>query len=71
MTKGKEPRLSLFPGKPDEFLGALDALKREVPGLMEYAKIVAQLRFAAYRAYIEEGFTPEQALELCKEQTRL
>ena len=32
----------------------------------EIAAVIAEHRMAHYKAYIKEGFTPEQAIELCK-----
>jgi hypothetical protein len=43
-----------------------DAFRRQLPELMENAKAVAQLRRAAYLAYLDAGFSEAQALELCK-----
>ena len=49
----------------------LDALfeqaKREMPQYLERAKLIAKVRKANYDASITAGFTPEQALFLCKE----
>lgn len=54
-----------FPNN-DELKASNEALKRNMPALIEYSVIVASLRKAAYENYIKEGFTPEQALYLCQ-----
>jgi hypothetical protein len=38
----------------------------EFEQLKRNMSLVAKLKKAAYDAYAKEGFTPEQALELCK-----
>lgn len=51
---------------PDELKGSIEKLRRILPDLIEHTKLVAKVKRAAYAAYIEEGFTPQEALELCK-----
>lgn len=58
--------VSLLPTKPDEFKAAVETLRRNMPSLIEYNKLMAEIRRAAYLSYIDHGFTPEQALELVK-----
>lgn len=53
-------------GKTDELGDALAALRKAAPGMIEYNRIMAKVQREAYIAYITEGFTPAQALELCK-----
>ena len=53
-------------GGKNETAAAFEKLKRELPVIVENMVVVAKLKKAAYDAYIEYGFTPEQALELCK-----
>jgi len=45
----------------------LEILKRSMPELKEHIKLTAEMRKASYDSHIETGFTPEQALELCKQ----
>lgn len=53
--------------KPDEMKAALSQLERNLPTLKQYAKMVAEYRYTQFREYLEQGFTPEQALELTKD----
>lgn len=53
-------------GKPDKLAAAVAELRGLLPGQIEYQRIMAKLQREAYQAYITEGFSPEQALELCK-----
>ena len=50
----------------DEVRAALDTLCRHEDANIEYVKMMARLRRAAYDELIKEGFTESQALELCK-----
>jgi len=50
----------------DEMRASLEQLKRGLSVFTEYAVIVAEVRKASYDAHIKQGFTPVQALELCK-----
>ena len=53
-------------GKKNEMLAALKEMQRNLPEIMEHISIIAQIRKANYDALIKQGFTSEQALELCK-----
>ena len=50
----------------DKLKAALDTLAANVPFVIEMHKISAKVKREAYLAYIKEGFTEEQALELTK-----
>lgn len=52
--------------KSDEASAALEILKREIGTMVEYQALLAQVHKASYDAHIAQGFTEEQALELCK-----
>jgi hypothetical protein len=54
-----------FPNN-DELKAALETLKRDLPTFLEYQAVIAKIKRAQYDALIEAGFSPEQALELCK-----
>lgn len=43
----------------------VEKMKNEMPFLIQYVQMVANLRKKSYDAHIKEGFTPEQALSLC------
>jgi hypothetical protein len=60
-----EPKVVALQPK-DDLKAAGEALRRNMPTLMENAKAIAQLRRAAYLAHLEVGFDERQALELCK-----
>lgn len=50
----------------DEMIASLEKMKRLLPHILEYNKIDAKIRRAKFMALVEEGFEPQQALELCK-----
>lgn len=56
----KDNMLELKPGSDNAEL--INALKT----FAEIAPEIARTKIAYYKAYISEGFTPEQAVELCK-----
>lgn len=45
---------------------ALEESKRKLPILLEYSVIEAQLTRSKYLALVKEGFTSQEALDLCK-----
>lgn len=49
----------------DEVLSSLEKLRRSEASCIETARIVARIRRASYLAYLEQGFSEQQALELC------
>ena len=51
---------------PDEMRGMLENLKRTLPIWKEQAAVLAEIRKASYDAHIAQGFTPEQAIDLCR-----
>lgn len=58
--------VALVPGKPDTLASAVAEMRDRMPGMIEYNRIMAKVQREAYLAYVAEGFTPKQALELCK-----
>ncbi len=54
-------------GENKEFAAAIANMKRELSLMVEHACIIAEIRKASYDAHIEQGFSKEEALELCKE----
>ena len=53
-------------GQKNETEASLEALKRDLPVIIEQVEWLAQIRMACFKASIEQGFTEEQAFELCK-----
>lgn len=67
MTR-KRPDLSLVAqGDPDSVAAAVSELRGRLPAMIEYQKVMARLQRETYEAYLREGFTPKQALELVKD----
>ena len=64
------PKIVNLPA-PDSMIAALEAVKRELPQFLEMTGLIAQIRKGAYDAYIKQGFTEEQALELCSKSIML
>ncbi len=53
-------------GDRDEMKANIEKMKRSLPAWVGYSAILAEARKISYDACIKQGFTPEQALELCK-----
>ena len=53
-------------GDKDKMRAAVEEMKRSLPTWIEHAELTAKIRRASYEAHIAQGFTPEQALELCR-----
>lgn len=41
-------------------------MRANLPAHLEFAELAAKLTHKKYAALVKEGFTPEQALQLCK-----
>lgn len=50
----------------NELRGAIEMMRRNMPELIEYARLQAEIRKSYYDSLLEAGFTAEQAVELCK-----
>lgn len=50
----------------DEGKGLLEQMIRNLPLILEYSKIKAEISRSDYLAYIDQGFTEEQSLDLCR-----
>ena len=55
-----------LPVAPNQILAMVEELRRDMDAQIELVRLVAKLNRAAYKAYIAEGFTPAEALKLCK-----
>lgn len=53
-------------GKPNELKEAVRTMRDAMPDYIEYLKIDAQMRREKFNALIAQGFTVDQAIELCK-----
>jgi len=58
--------LRILHTEPDDLLAAIEQIRRMLPLYREMAPDIAQTRYANYRAYVEAGFTEDQALTLCR-----
>jgi len=56
-------------GSPDELKQALREVKASLSDYIEYIKIDAQIRREKFNALVKQGFTEDQAVELCKGPT--
>jgi hypothetical protein len=59
------PTLVKLPDQKNEVAAAGDHIRRHLDELIENQRVIAKIRRAAYLAYVAEGFTEAQALELC------
>lgn len=53
-------------GAPDAIAQAVGEMRERLPAMIEHQRIIVKLQRETYDAAIKEGFTPNQALELCK-----
>jgi hypothetical protein len=58
--------LHVLATEADKLKASLESLRRVLPLQAELAGEIAKARFASYKAHLEAGFTPEQALALCR-----
>jgi hypothetical protein len=54
-----------LPDQKNEVAAAGDHIRRHLEELIENQKTIAKIRRAAFLAYVAEGFTEAQALDLC------
>lgn len=68
MPEDKNSNLIVLPGGNTPALSkeALRELRVNLPQILEYFSITAQMHRAKYAALLNEGFTGKEALELCK-----
>lgn len=50
----------------DEMQAGIEHLKRMLPQVNEHTVLIAKVKRAAYLAFVAEGFTESEALELTK-----
>lgn len=63
-----KPVDALIPQATDELRRVLEEHRRNVPLLIEYQQIQAKVTRKKFLALTREGFTVNEAIELCKEQ---
>lgn len=56
---------------PSKLRESLADMREQMPALLEYVVMTAQLTRARYNALRKEGFTEKQAIELCRSETGL
>jgi uncharacterized protein (UPF0128 family) len=44
----------------------LEKLRREMPEIIESQKLIAKIRYETFKAYMDAGFTEEQAMNILK-----
>ena len=66
MTDPTKPTVLTF-DKPDDLAVSIEKLKRSLPYLIEHNRLIAEVRRKKFEAYIESGFTEDQALFFCKD----
>ena len=62
---GTVANLVRLPDQKNEVAVAGESIRRNLEDLIENQRTLAKLRRAAYLAYVAEGFTEAQALDLC------
>ena len=65
LANGAGPKLVQMPTQINKLAAEGESLKRNLDILIETQKEIAKYRRAAFLAYVENGFTEAQALELC------
>ena len=63
----KKDNIKAVDFEKDDMQAALEMLKRNLEVIGEYSKVKAKIRRQSFLAHVQQGFTEEQALELCKE----
>ena len=63
----KKDNIKAVDFEKDDTQAALEMLKRNLEVIGEYSKVKAKIRRQSFLAHVQQGFTEEQALELCKE----
>lgn len=58
-------RVVQLPDK-NELKASNEIIQRAMPDIAEHVKIMAKIRYAAFIAHIEAGFSEDQALLLCE-----
>jgi hypothetical protein len=61
--------LTKLPGgeSPDEFKEAIRQMRKSMETMPEYMELTSRMRKLKYEALVKEGFSHEDAIELCKD----
>lgn len=54
-----------------EALNNLEIIKQSMPAILEFQKVMAEIRYKKFEALLAAGFSPEQALALVSSSTEL
>lgn len=58
--------LTVLTGTPDKQRAQIEEYKRNLPVILEFWAIDAEIKRTKYLALLRQGFNEAQALELCK-----
>lgn len=61
-----DSNITLLPAAPNDFRATIEQIKRHFDDHLEFIKLDAKLRHAKYQAFVDAGFSPEQALLLVR-----
>lgn len=56
----------LPPLDPDALAADVERFRRNLGSMIEHGKLMAKMKRAWYLAYVAEGFTPKEALDLIR-----
>ncbi len=67
MNDKNDAKIAALPQvEQDKLAASIAMLRRNMTMIIEHQALLAQIRKASYDLHVKQGFTPAQALELCK-----